>query len=131
MGRGAVSTHSIKQKINTRSSTEAELVAVDDMAGLILWTTSFLKGHGYTNDSTIVYQDNKSAILLEKNGVWSCGKRSKHISVRYFFIKDRVDKGELSIDWCSASEMVADYFTKPLQGRLFFKFRQLIMNTSS
>jgi len=48
--------------------------------------------------------------------------------VRYFFIKDRVDNGEIVIEHCPTAEMIADYFTKPLQGALFIKFRNFIMN---
>ena len=77
-------SNSIKQKINTRSSTEAELVAVDDMMPQILWTRYFMEAQGYGSKNTIVYQDNKSAILLEKNGKMSSSKRTKHINIRYF-----------------------------------------------
>ena len=116
LGKGAVISNSTKQKINTRSSTEAELVGVDDMVSHVLWTKNFLNGQGYTGTSTVIYQDNQSAILLETNGQKSAGKRSKHIAVRYYFIKDRVESKEIDISWCPSSEMVADYFKKPLQG---------------
>ena len=75
----------------------------------------------------ILYQDNKSSILLEKNGKMSSGKRTKHINVRYFFITDRASKGELSIEWCPTANMVGDFATKPLHGALFRKFRDMIM----
>ena len=80
---------SLKQKINTRCSTKCELVGVDDVMGQILWTNYFLRAQGYFVKDTIVYQDNKSAILLEKNGRASSSKRTKHIKVQYFFIKDQ------------------------------------------
>ena len=76
----------------------------------------------------IVYQDNKSSILLETNGRASSSKRTRHLNVRYFFVKDRVDSGEVRIEYCPTEEMIADYFTKPLQGALFYKMRDLIMN---
>ena len=66
--KGAVQSISCKQKLNTRSSTEAELVAADDAAVMILWTKLFLEAQGYTINKNILYQDNKSAILLEENG---------------------------------------------------------------
>ena len=75
-----------------------------------------------------MYQDNKSAILIEMNGKFSCSKRTKHINVRYFFIKDRIQNGELNIEYCHTKEMVVDFFTKPLQGAQFLKFRKLILN---
>ncbi len=49
------------------------------------------------------------------------------MSIRYFFVKDRVDKGEITVEYCPTHAMLADYFTKPLQGALFRKFRDVIM----
>jgi hypothetical protein len=88
MGKGYPIAASLKQKLNTRSSTEAELVGTDDLMGTIIWTNYFLEAQGYTCHDTIIYQDNKSAILLEKNGKKSSSKRMKHINIRYFFITD-------------------------------------------
>ena len=128
MGSGAVIAKSLKQKLNTRSSTEAELVGVDDIASNVIWTNYFLGEQGYDTAGSIVYQDNQSAILLEKNGNKSKGKRSKHINVRYFFVKDRIKNGEMSVEWCPTGEMLGDFFTKPLQGEKFRQFRKLILN---
>ena len=75
-----------------------------------------------------MYQDNLSAILLDANGKKSSKKRTKHVRVRYFFIKDRVSSGEITLEHCPTEEMLADHFTKPLQGNLFRKFRDKIMN---
>ena len=105
-------------------------MAVDDVVSQVLWTNYFLEAQGFSTSGTVVYQDNESSILLETNGKMSRGKRSKHISVRYFFIKDRVDSGELSIEWCSSENMVADLLTKPLQGDTFLAFRDVIMNVN-
>ena len=73
LGKGMALNYSLKQKLNTKSSTEAELVGVDDLIGHILWTNYFLEAQGY-NKKTTLYQDNKSAILLQKNGKASSGK---------------------------------------------------------
>ena len=51
----------------------------------------------------------------------------RHINIRYFFVKDCIDKGELGVKHCPMELMVADYFTKPLQERLFHYFRNIIM----
>ena len=75
----------------------------------------------------VLFQDNKSSILLETNGKASSGKRTKHINIRFFFITDRVSKGEVSVVWCPTGDMIGDYATKPLQGALFKKFRDQIM----
>jgi hypothetical protein len=64
---------------------------------------------------------------MERNGRSSCGQKSRHIDIRYFFIKDRVDSGEIDIVHCPTEMMVADFFTKPLQGALFRKLKSVIM----
>ena len=80
LGRGFPIVTSTKQKLNTRSSTEAELVGIDDLMPAILWTRYFLKAQGYDVKENILYQDNKSSILLARNGKASSSKRTKHIS---------------------------------------------------
>ena len=88
MGSGAVVGISTKQKLNTTSSTKAELVAVNDAMPMVIWMRYFLEAQGYGVKDNIVYQDNQSAILLEKNGKASSSKRTKHINIRYFFVKE-------------------------------------------
>jgi hypothetical protein len=68
-----------------------------------------------------------SAMLLETNGRASAGQRSRHINIRYFFIKDRIANGDITLLHCPTEQMIADFFTKPLQGHLFRKFRDIIM----
>jgi len=127
LGKGAVNTISAKQKLNTRSSTEAELVGADDIVTQAVWTRNFLLEQGYES-STTVYQDNTSAILLEKNGMESSSKRTRHINIRYYFIKDCIDKKYLNVEYCPTDDMIGDYPSKPLQGRKFKKHRKAIMN---
>jgi hypothetical protein len=96
--------------------------------GLILWTRNFLQGQGFTVNDNVVHQDNQSAILLERNGRGSSGRRTHHIDIRYFFIADRIKDKQLRVAYCPTTEMLADFFTKPLQGALFRKMRAQIMN---
>ena len=91
LGKGVIYGTSTQQKLTTRSSTEAELVAVDDCMSQILWTCYFLAAQGYNINDCIVYQDNKSAILLEQNGQASSSKRTRHINIRYYFVTDRAN----------------------------------------
>ena len=86
-----------------------------------------LESQGYKLKDNILFQDNKSSILLETNGKDSSGKRTKHINIWFFFITDRVNQGELSVVWCPTGDMIGDFATKPLQGALFRKFRDQIM----
>jgi hypothetical protein len=127
MGRGFPISVSTKQKLNTRSSTESELVGVDDMMPIIIWTRNFLLSQGYGIVENLILQDNKSSILLERNGRASSSKRTRHINIRYFFICDRVNMKEVRLRWCPTKEMVADFWTKPLQGSHFRKLRDYIM----
>ena len=91
--------------------------------------TILLKSQGYKVSDNVIFQDNKSTMLLEGNGKASSSKRTKHINVRYFFITDRILKGEVRVEWCPTKEMIADFMTKPLQGLAFKKFRDLIMGS--
>ena len=128
MGHGATQSSSKKQKVNTRSSTEAELVATDDVLSLVLWTNNFLRAQGFEVTDDIVYQDNKSAMLLEKNGRASAGKRSRHLDIRYFYITDHIEKGDINIKFCPTDAMTGDYMSKPTHGKKFHKFKKEIMN---
>jgi hypothetical protein len=128
LGKGSPYSACVKQKLNTKSSTEAELVGVSDIMPQVLWTRYFLQAQGYTVSDSIVYQDNQSAMLLEKNGRGSSSKRTRHINIRYFFVPDRIANGEVKVEYCPTGDMLADFFTKPLQGSTFRKFRNEIMN---
>ena len=84
LGRGFPFNALTKQKLNTRSLTKSEVVGVDDFMPAILWSRNFLEAQGYQVNENIIYQDNQSAMLLERNGKASSGKRTKHINIRYF-----------------------------------------------
>ena len=64
---------------------------------------------------------------IAKNGVRSCGQNSRHYLIRYYFIKDRLAKDNIEIQYCPTQQMLADFFTKPLQGSLFKLLRDVIM----
>ena len=86
---------------------------------------------GYKAAETItILQDNQSAILLEQNGILSSSKRTKHINVRYFFVKQKIDDKEVVIVWCPTDKLVGDFFSTPLSGSKFIDFRCRIMNTT-
>ena len=81
LGKGAVYSMSTKQKINTRSSTEAELVAINNAMSMILWVRNFLIAQGYQITDNVIMQDNQSTILLAENGRQSSGKKTCHIEI--------------------------------------------------
>ena len=69
---------STKQKLSTKSMTEAELVVIDDSMVQVLWTRHFLAAQGMYVLTTTIYQDNKSTILLAENGKTSTTRRTRH-----------------------------------------------------
>ena len=127
MGKGAIVNISRKHKMNVGSSTESELVSIADVLGMILWCKYFVEAQGYTIESNLLYQDNKSTILLAKNGRMSAGKNSKHIKNRFFLIADKVAKDDVEIRHMGTKPMWADVNTKPVQGELFRTFRHHMM----
>ena len=87
----------------------------------------FYEAQGYEITKTFPFQDNKTAIKMEKNGRESCAGNYRHVKIRHFFVRDRVGKEEIEVQLCSTHLMIADYFTNPLQGKLFKLFRDLIV----
>jgi hypothetical protein len=75
-----------------------------------------MEAQGYNIDENKIGRDNQSSMLLENNGRASSSKRIRHINIRYFFITEHIAAGEVKIEYCPTGEMIADYFTKPLQG---------------
>ena len=122
MGKGAIQAISTKQKINTKSSTKAELVAADDTLSHLIQTKHFLEAQGHPSQQTILCQDNTSAILLERNGRSSAGKSSHHINVCHCFIKDHIQSRNLEVKHCSTNDLITDHMSKPLQGAKFCVF---------
>ena len=127
MGKGALLSISRKHKLNVASSTEAELVSIADVLGLMMWTKYFMEAQGYTIETNVLYQDNKSTILLAKNGRMSAGKNSKRIKNRFFLVTDKIAQGDLEVLYAPTKEMWADVDTKPLQGQLFREMRAKLM----
>ena len=85
-GRGGIACKSAKQKLVTKSSTEAELVGASEYLPSTLWVQHFLQAQGFPHATSYFEQDNQSAIRLERNGRASTGQRSRHINIRYFLL---------------------------------------------
>jgi hypothetical protein len=123
---GTVEGKSKKQTLTTKSSYEAELVATSDMSSEVIRTRDFLLGQGYKIGAVKVEQDNKSCIAMIAKGRPE-NPLTRHINVRFFFVKDRVDAGELEIVYVPTEDLVADVMTKPLQGSRFRALRTKLM----
>ena len=74
-----------------------------------------------------VYEDNTAAIQMMKRGR-GCSEKTRHIKIQSFFLGDRMANGDINLQHLSTNEMIADFLTKPLQGKLFFKLRDLLLN---
>ena len=116
--KGAVHCKSSKQQIVTKSSTEAELVALSDSANQALHVRNFIIEQGHPCGPVTIYQDNMSCMALISRGR-SAAERTRHISIRYFWLKERVDAGEAKVKHLGTKNMYANMLTKPLQGAQF------------
>jgi hypothetical protein len=86
LGCGSIYSTSTKEKINTGSSTEAELVSLDDVTSKFLWVKRFMNEQVWKLDENVIFRDNVSSIKLEENGTSSSGKRTRHFDIKYFYI---------------------------------------------
>jgi hypothetical protein len=126
---GAVHCKSAKQQIVTKSSTEAELVALSDSASQGHHTRNFVIAQGYQCGPLIIYQDNLSCMALVERGR-SAAEHTRHIDIRYFWVKERVDQGEAIIKHLGTKDMYANLLTKPLQGAQFISEREVYRGTT-
>ena len=99
-GWGILLTKCQKQKLNTKSTTEGEIVGVSDFFPNMISARMLLEEQGFTLKENILYQDNQIAIKIEKNGKRSSGQKTKHMNNRYFFIKDRLNTEEITVEYC-------------------------------
>ena len=94
LGWGLVHAKATKQKLNSKSSTETEVIAVSEYVPYKIWLINFMEAQRYKFKDKVLFQDNMSAMKMERNGRNSCTGNSRQISIRYFFVKDRLDKKE-------------------------------------
>lgn len=125
MSSGAVSWSSKKQPVVTLSTTEAEFISATHCACQAVWLKRILKELRHdTCKPTVIYCDSVSAIKLSKNPV--IHGRSKHIDVRFHFLRDLTKEGIVELVQCSTREQIADILTKPLKLETFLKLRDML-----
>jgi hypothetical protein len=127
VGSGPIFVKSSKQKLNSKSSTEAELIAVSDVLSQVIWTRDFVLEQGYPAGPSVLYQDNTSAMALAQKG-YSSSEKTRHVNIRFFFVKDTIESGEVKIEYMPTDELLADILTKPLQGKRFRSLRARLLN---
>ncbi|GJX82915.1 retrovirus-related pol polyprotein from transposon TNT 1-94 [Tanacetum coccineum] len=128
LGDRLVSWSSKRQKSAAISSTEAEYIAMSGCCAQILWMRSQLTDYGLGFNKIPMYCDNKSAIALCCNNVQH--SRSKHIDIRFHFIKEHVENGVIELYFVNTEYQLADIFTKPLaRERIEFLINKLGMQS--
>jgi hypothetical protein len=121
-----VSWASKKQRTVALSTCEAELYAEAAAIQEVLWLRGLLKELGlHTQVGSVVYGDNQSAIALTANGVK--GERTKHVDIKYHFVTETVERGDVTLKWIPTTEMQADIFTKALAAPIFLHLRAQLM----
>jgi hypothetical protein len=121
----AVHCKSAKQQIVTKSSTEAKLVAFPDNADEVLHLRKFLIAQEYQVGPVVIYQDNLSCMAMIDRGRHGA-ERTRHIDQRYYWLKERVEKGEAIVKHLGTKSMYANMLTKPLQGGQFLEERRAL-----
>ncbi|KAF7147957.1 hypothetical protein RHSIM_Rhsim03G0172600 [Rhododendron simsii] len=125
LGSGAVSWSSKKQPIVTLSTTEAEFVAATSCVCQAIWLKKILEELYFKRQGAItIFCDNSSAIKLSKNPVLH--GRSKHIDVKFHFLRDHTKDGTIDLIFCKSEDQVADIMTKPLKLGMFMKLQNLL-----
>ncbi len=125
IGNGPIFVRSSKQKLVAKSSTEAELIAVSDTLPQLLWIRRLMVELKMIKDDVpvTIYEDNQSTMALIKRGKPS-SEATRHITVKNFFVSDKVRSGEIKVVYVRTENQLADIFTKPLVGKSFLSFRK-------
>ena len=129
VGGTTVEAKSVKQKTIGKSSTESEINALSDMAGLGIWTSNFIAEFDIECELTI-YEDNMAVIALIETGR-PVSDRSKHLSIRSFWLTEQIENNILRLTHLSTDLMLADMLTKPLQGATFLRLRDQLLGVST
>jgi hypothetical protein len=121
LGRSLVSWASKKQNSVALSTTEAEYIAAGHCCAQLFWMKQTLRDYGYKFSKVPLLCDNESAIRMADNPVEH--SRTKHIAIRYHFLRDHQQRGDIEIAYVSTKEQLVDSFTKPLDEKTFTKLR--------
>ena len=122
LGGGAITWSSRKQSSVALSTVEAEYMALSVATQEAIWLRHLQEELGVTNTGpNLIYEDNQGAISMAKNPVFH--KRTKHVQIRYHFMREAVEQGTITLEYCRTDEMLADSFTKALAHDQFEKLR--------
>lgn len=124
---GAIAWISKKQSSVAMSSAEAEYMAASLVCREVIWIRSLLAGFGFKQDGpTVIHEDNAACVQMSKNPVNH--SKTKHIDLHYHFVRERVETGEVRLDWLSTEKMIADILTKAVIPKTFIALRDALFN---
>jgi len=127
LGRGPLIWKSIKQRCVTKSSCEAEIIALSDVVSLVIWVRDLLKTIGmHDGKPVVIREDNKAAIDMVNDGA-TTSDRTKHVHIRNNFIGQFIDSNDIDIEYCPTRVTVADIYTKPLPKAQFVYLRDYLL----
>ena len=127
LGRGPIFTRSCKQRCVTRSSCEAELIALSELTSLVLWLDHlFEELTGRSSKPITLYEDNMAVIHIVNNGM-STSDRARHVHIRNNFVNQFIVSGDITVLHCRTEIMIADILTKPLALQQFRYLRDYLL----
>ena len=130
LGGAAISWNSTKQSCVALSTAEAEYVALSHAAQEAAWLNHLLSDLKYSKRKPmVIYEDNTAAICIANDS--QCNKKTKHIDLRFHYIRDQIYQKKICLEYCKSEDMVADILTKGLSPDKFLKLRTLIGVISS
>jgi len=128
--RGATAWESRSQPTCAKSTTEAEYMALGEACSEIKWQRQLLED--LTNQKqqgpTVLWEDNKGAIALASDPIFR--RRTKHIDVKWHFIRECQENGLVKIKYCKSADMIADILTKPIPRKQFERLRGALMGSA-
>jgi hypothetical protein len=118
-----------KQKVVSRSSTEAELIAVFEGLDFLLYIRRLHEFFGYLSDEQpiVIHQDNTSAMTLAYLGMSASGSNSKFMDLKYFWIKEYLESKMFKLEYLPTDAMIADLYASPRIGGFFRTMRDIVL----
>jgi hypothetical protein len=127
-GGGAISHCSRRQLVTSRSSAEAEYIAAAECTAEIIYLRQlFVDLYRPLKGPVILNEDNQACIKLAKNPCQH--KRTKHIAIKYHFIRENVKRKLIDLQYCPTDKMLSDSLTKPVSGPVFAHCKQGFMRS--
>lgn len=116
-----IASKSGRIRVVTRSSTEAEIHAVNEVSSEVLWCIDLLEALGVQQAPVCLKEDNQSCITMMQSDPRNFQTKSKHVRVKWNFFREQFKHRQLYLEYCKTDDMRADMLTKPLVGKQFIK----------